>query len=193
MRTWYQKWIKICADGKRIAQGEPLAWRVWIEGEQDTFFVKSLCVHGMLEGSNRKIETNPLASGDEMAAWVSFFGNLLLNGENVLHLFCAQNGHATPALPAIHCAFYPKSWMYLAVSKIRLRNGDPRHWRCYLNYSDDEIPLADCLVIGEATADNHIFETNPIFNQRKMIAWIRHFGDVLLYENNRMLIELQKP
>jgi hypothetical protein len=83
-------------------------------------------------------------------------------------------------------------WIRLAGSSERIRSGDPRHWRCFIDPGLVEIPLRGYRLSGDASERNFIPETDPGRDERGLVAWLRCYGNVRI-DGEVAVVELLEP
>ena len=84
-------------------------------------------------------------------------------------------------------------WIRLAVSKERIGNGDPRHWRCFIDPDIAEIPLRACRLEGAATDRNFFTGSDPGRDERGLVAWLRFYGDISIDGEDVAVVALLDP
>jgi len=84
-------------------------------------------------------------------------------------------------------------WIRLAVSRDRIMNGNPHHWRCFIDPSLEEIPLKKLVIIGgEVTPINWLTKSQGERDERGVVAWIHLFGDIEVRDGIAHVV-LQNP
>lgn len=192
MKIWRSQHVYVAGHPLNIKAGLPDHWRGFFPKTGGEITFCTMQILGNLDLENCALGTDPKIPEGGLAAWISYFGDSMLDEQGFLTirthpLSNMQQREKDVLLSAKNI------WIHLAVSKQRLRSGDARHWRCYLENNPMEIPLRYCTVEGLATQKNHRAESSPIEDERHMIAWVRHFGNFFLYFDDTAKIELLNP